>query len=320
MYCKIVVGVFLICLSYFSKGQTNLIPNGSFEVLSSCDVGTSKISTAFPWFQPNMPATMGSSDIWNSCSNNSENGVPNNIIGYQYAQTGNSYAGIGIFFSQFDHFPIEGREYIEVELTEYLIAGKRYDVVFYVSPGTKWYNNLASNGIGVHFSIDSILNYVGGSIFLTPDIVSPPNLIISDTVNWTKIQGEYTAQGGERFITIGNFLQPEDIIFDTIGEPSNDLNCCWAYYFIDDVSVTEIDTSIGIPEPIQTNCKFYQTEDQKWVIESTGKPSKLSIYNTIGQLVYEHIPKQNKETIELSLDEGIYYWQAGVSRGKILVK
>ncbi|MBX7182525.1 MAG: T9SS type A sorting domain-containing protein [Bacteroidia bacterium] len=318
MYCKIIVCLIFIWLSFLSKAQTNLVPNGSFEDLDTCDVGWNKLVQAAPWFQPYANIGLGgSSDVWNSCSNNPLYSVPFNQAGSQIPRTGNGYAGICVYLPQ---FPNEGREYIEIGLSNSLIIGKRYKVEFYASPAINVWFHIGIAGIAAYLSSDSLIINNNIPIIIPPNVSSPIDVPIIDTVNWTKIQGEYVAKGGEKFLTIGNFLSHEDVIYDTIGEPSIDNNCCRAYYFIDDVSVTEIDTSIGIPEPIQANCKFYQTEDQKWVIESTGRPSKLSIYNTIGQLVYEHIPKQNKETIELSLDQGIYYWQAGVSRGKILVK
>jgi hypothetical protein len=320
MYCKIVVCIIFIWLSFLSKAQTNLVPNGSFEELDTCEVGWDKLAHAVPWFQPvvcyGYPG--GSSDIWNSCSINSGYSVPNNQAGSQLARTGNGYAGIGVFQSL---VPNMGLEYLEVRLIVPLQTAKRYQVSMFVSLAINFIYTVGSTGMSVCLSPDSVLTCNDSTIILQPQIQSSLTQPIMDTTNWVEISGEYIAKGGEQFLTIGNFYPFDSIVWDSTSLPQNPnyLNKL-AYYFIDDVSVTEIDTSIGIPEPIQTSCKLYQLEAQKWVIESTSKPSKLSIYNSIGQLVYEHIPKQNKESIELSFDQGIYYWQAGVSRGKILIK
>ena len=65
---------------------------------------------------------------------------------------------------------------------------------------------------------------------------------MSDTLNWKLIQGIYVANGGESFITIGNFNN--DLTTDTITSNSTSLYD-GAYYYIDDVSVIEISNLPG---------------------------------------------------------------------------
>ena len=318
MFNKIVIAFHIFSVPILiCRGQINLVPNGSFEELSSCPQNVNGINLAIGWFQPVMCNGIpgGSSDIFNSCNSNIVS-VPSNWAGWQNPKQGNTYAGISIFCPHQDLINTN-REYAEIKLISPLAVNKSYKISFWVSLGDSM--GFSATGLGAYLSADSLLycGEIGDVILVNPQIQSSAVNPITETTNWIEISDNYIAQGGERFLTIGNFFDGLDIVYQVHYSNSSQQA---AYYFIDDVSVTEIDTSIGIPEPIQANCKFYQTEDQKWVIESTGKPSKLSIYNTIGQLVYEHIPKQNKETIYLSLVEGLYYWQAGVSRGKILVK
>jgi hypothetical protein len=75
-----------------------------------------------------------------------------------------------------------------------------------------------------------------------PQITNPGG-IVSDTMNWTKIEGSFVANGAESFITIGNFrnkagttamLVPADIRFTTGGVH-------YSIYLVDDVSVIESD-------------------------------------------------------------------------------
>ena len=70
---------------------------------------------------------------------------------------------------------------------------------------------------------------------ILPQIID--SFIISDTLNWVKVQGSFIATGNEKFITIGNFsdnLHTEHMISTWAVGPSS-------WYLIDDVSVIESD-------------------------------------------------------------------------------
>ena len=66
------------------------------------------------------------------------------------------------------------------------------------------------------------------------------NPVITDTLNWIKVSGIYIAQGGEKYITIGNFFDNAHTYEDTLNAQSQYIE---AYYYIDDVSVLEINSS-----------------------------------------------------------------------------
>jgi hypothetical protein len=68
------------------------------------------------------------------------------------------------------------------------------------------------------------------------------NPIISDTLNWIKIQSIYNSVGGEKFITIGNFNN--DITTDTITSNSSGSSGS-AYYLIDDVFLIPVSSIPG---------------------------------------------------------------------------
>ncbi|MBK6986622.1 MAG: T9SS type A sorting domain-containing protein [Bacteroidetes bacterium] len=90
-------------------------------------------------------------------------------------------------------------------------------------------------------SFTSNLSYTStvGFIGLTPHVYEFGKLNIIDTLNWTKINGIYKANGTEQYITIGNFRT--DLI-SKVDTTNYNLNCPGAYYFIDDVSVEPICT------------------------------------------------------------------------------
>ncbi len=65
--------------------------------------------------------------------------------------------------------------------------------------------------------------------------------------NWSEICGVYTAQGNEKFITIGNFFSNEDTKYERM-KKSQDVKAkqvIAAYYYIDDISVVLIDEEKG---------------------------------------------------------------------------
>lgn len=84
-----------------------------------------------------------------------------------------------------------------------------------------------------------------------PQISNPSGNVLSDTVNWTLISGSFTAAGGERFITIGNFLPDSLITIDSFP--------VWtypdAYYYIDDVFTEEMQVDTANAGGDKTVCE-----------------------------------------------------------------
>lgn len=68
------------------------------------------------------------------------------------------------------------------------------------------------------------------------------NQAFSDTTQWTQIQGCFTANGGEQYITIGNFnynVNTDTLYVGTNNPDPNYTNPLYdySYYYIDDVSL-----------------------------------------------------------------------------------
>src|SRR6218665_2384229 len=111
---------FIICISFVSNAQVNLVPNSSFEVYTQCPFNPAQVAFAFPWVDPNN----GSADYFNVCSANQS--IPNNAGGTQYARTGNAYMGLYVYFNNTGTW----REYIQVKLDSQLAFQKNYAVEF----------------------------------------------------------------------------------------------------------------------------------------------------------------------------------------------
>lgn len=219
--------ILLILITNNSFGQVNLVPNYSFEYYTSCPPGPGNaVVFAYPWFIP----TLASPDYFNSCTSAPGGDVPDNFAGFQYAKTGEAYVGISACEPTLRD---SGSEYISCPLSKALSAGKKYCVSFYVSlsNGAKY----AIDALGAYLSKDSIYDSTPYSYFAyQPQISNPASNMLSDTLNWMLITGEFIAEGGEKIITIGNFKKYSDLNFTSV----NPTGGSWAYYYIDDVSVT----------------------------------------------------------------------------------
>lgn len=297
---------YIIALSFASSiswGQVNLVPNPSFENYSSCPTMIGQLNKAIPWYNP----TGGSSDYFNVCGIDSTGisdlRVPNNFFGYQQARTGNAYSGIG--------FNPGTREYIAVKLDSILKTNQKYCVSFYVS-----LHNCAkysSSSMGAYFSNTKITNYSTiYRLYVVPQIENSATRLLSDTVNWMLVSGSFIANGGEQFMTIGNFLSDTNSVMD----PTYPTNIsAYASYYIEDVSVSECSDA----PPILVEDLLIPTllsGNQIFVIKGLEGTNELFLYNSLGQVVYKNTNYKNDlNTIEF--ETGIYYYYLKLNSGEV---
>ncbi|MEI6489443.1 MAG: T9SS type A sorting domain-containing protein [Bacteroidota bacterium] len=320
---------FIFCIFYF-VGKTesqNLVPNYSFEVYDTCPTGGNQIYYATPWFQPciyyyNNTREASSSEYFNSCSSNFAT-IPSNNFGYQYAKTGNGYAGIHLHPDTANI-----REYIEVPLLDTLIANKNYCVQFYVSLSDT--SNQAVSNFGAYFSRDSLLDstYYHAIDYVTPQVENPLTNMLNNKTNWTLISGSFIATGGERFLTLGNFHNNANTNFQII-MPS--LYYAVAYYYIDDISVIYCDPS-GIEEITNNNnFKLYPNPNDGTMQLTYTLPENenaiLTITNILGETLTTYKLENHSTSLnikETKLENGIYFYQIynnnkQVYSGKIII-
>ena len=272
--------LFLISLLLLSPlcgamGQvsSNLVFNPSFEDYVDCPkkIESKGVLTVVEgWYQP----TAGSADYYNRCATR-ECGVPQNKLGYQMPHSGNGYCGIYCSKNEY-------REYLQTELREPLKAGVRYRVSFHVCLSEN--STVAVSSIGALFtpdriadtaksilmrkssrSIGSLVNQVISTPY-SPQVVS--DRILADTAEWMEIGGEFTAEGGELFLTIGNFF---DVAHSGIAEYD------WltqmltgSYYYIDDVSVIQVsEDTPSIPDTQELKSSAIPATQQTLSVGST---------------------------------------------------
>lgn len=227
----------------------NLVYNSSFEEHSFCPqridaLGVMRAVDA--WWQP----TIGSSDYFNACGAK-ECAVPRNKMGFQAPHSGDGYCGI--YCSQEDY-----REYLQTELKVPLTAGRRYRVAFHVSLADKAPHAVAAlsallteerigdstMGILMHREHSDFEHGERQSIgtYFTPQVTYRGDSAISDRTVWTEVCDTIVAEGGERFLTIGNFADFNHSAVVATNAVSAVLQ--GAYYYVDDVSVVCIDTLV----------------------------------------------------------------------------
>jgi hypothetical protein len=225
----IVTLIITLALATTANAQYNMVTNYSFEDLPYCPTVNNELSIALYWSGP----TNNGSNIGNVCSTvfPLPNAVPNYV--YQWPVTGN---GAAAFFA-YNVVGANYRTYLQNRMTDSLQQGKCYYVAFYINylDPTMY----CVKGISLNFDKQQISTTGTGYVLaLTPHITKFGNPYIGDTLPWVKVEGIYTAQGGERYLTIGNFN--DDAHTDTL--QTNYGQYPGADYLVDDVFVIPIDS------------------------------------------------------------------------------
>jgi OOP family OmpA-OmpF porin len=210
----------------------NLVMNGSFENTSCRVHGWGEYAKADSVSSSNNTSV----DLYSSTSRESDFSVPENYMGTQGAKQGNNYVGIIAYMADDAGFLKtkpgyrKYSEYLQMPLTEPLVAGKAYQFSFNISLAEK--SAYVVSGIGVYFSNDKMDVKNNSFLNVTPDIITTE---ITTNTEWTTFTGTYVANGGERYLTLGGFdryMETQKIV------AANTNNSRKAYYYIDDLSLT----------------------------------------------------------------------------------
>lgn len=221
----------------------NLVPNGDFEQYSSCPALNSQMDRATPWFNAYVSVPWGpgpTPDYFNSCTTLAGIDVPSNNYGVQDPHSDSAYAGLAVYMQ----FSPDFREYVEVQLTQPLVAGSCYELSMYVSLAEKIGNTTASSDIGAYFSAMPLIQTIWDTLPVVPQLDHLGGLV-ADTINWVLVAGIYQAQGGEEYLTIGNFHSDAVTTTLPVDSPMTMGTSMTAYYFIDDVSLELVESPTG---------------------------------------------------------------------------
>jgi hypothetical protein len=279
----------------------NLVLNPSFEILrDTCYPFGNGISDSacIHWDSP----TMQTPDYMNICANGLIQGVMGVPInwgggGFQYPKDGNAYAG---------YFHISGglREYIQGTIQDSLIIGKKYKCYYYVSlQSMQFVATNAGNNFGMGFTTYHVKQDSTWSNITNFQPKINDTTVISDTLNWVKVEGTFIADSAYKFFTIGNFFDE----FHTKGLVS--------YYYLDDVHIEEVKND-GLEEVKNNGISVYPNPADKLVTIQLSNITDLlfvNIYNSIGVLQQSIQNKLSDDKLTLDVSnypEGVYLMQA----------
>jgi gliding motility-associated-like protein len=219
-----------------SLASQNLVGNPSFENRFQCPFSGGQIRRTQRWYSPNRQST----DFFHRCGAPSMQ-VPTNQRGQQEPFEGDAYGGIYTFIDELPIGDEDYREYLSVGLDDSLEAGQWYRVSCMVSVGEV--SGILSDDLGFYLGRDSLLS-TGGILSLAPQVRQPPGVLISNYGGWQEVAGLLRAQGGERFLTIGNFL-PDSLTTRRSSPAGSEQS---VFYYIDEVVLRKCRTPF--PQPL----------------------------------------------------------------------
>lgn len=214
----------------------NLVPNPGFELFYDCPSGLRQLNKTKFWY----PGNTGTPEYFRSdCKY--LNGKPN---------SGRGYVGLILFCGYPDAI-----EYIGVQLTDTLLRGEKYCASFHIRAAESY---VYIDQIGMLLSKEKEYVDMFAPIIKRPQVNSGYSLPIIPELGWHQVKSEFVASGGEGYLTIGNFVEPDRHIQE-INEFFAYPGLGWnSYYLIDDVALTPIKSNetcedVQKPEPVFTN-------------------------------------------------------------------
>ncbi len=267
------------------QGQ-ELIMNASFERCNLCPTKLGSFDQdVIHWTSP----TLGSTDYFNSCS--PLMGTPENFNGKQSAHDGSAYAGFYLYA------PEDYREYVQTRLTHELEKDREYKLTFYLSRAEG--SDFAIRDIGVLF-VDRELEvatkktltkkhwfasgireytyreYIGESFW-------------QQTRQWVKIEIDFTANGSEKYLVVGNFKPNKK----TLKKQTTRGAKKGAYYYIDQFTLLPQQSVNRNPISLNTSHRFQNVLfefDRSILLDS----AKMDI-----QRVYQYLEENNDIRIHI---------------------
>ena len=197
----------------------NLVPNPGFELFYDCPTGLRQLNKTKKWYAGNT----GTPEYFRTdCK--FTNGEPN---------SGRGFTGLILFGGYTDAI-----EYIGVELNDTLKEGVQYCGAFHIRAADSY---MYIDQIGMFISEKKEYVDMWAPIFKSAQILSQYSEPIVPELGWLKVSAEFIATGNERFVTIGNFAEPDRHV-KSINEFSSNGGLGWnSYYLVDDVSIIEIE-------------------------------------------------------------------------------
>ena len=301
----------------------NLLLNPSFEITAVPKV--TPLYLPANWISPNT----SSPDLLTSLNTQLGWNVPQNFSGHQFAHTGEAYIGLLIYSLYNNDDTKRSRDYFQNEITETLVQDSTYCLQLFVSLADSSIY-ASKNKLGVYFSSTRIQSNDRYYLPFTPQIMVSPNTFIEEKQVWLQFNFNYKAEGGEKYMTIGNFTDSAEV--DTLNVDGGiEIWNQNTYYYIDDVYLGScdsipFDTNVGLPEQslIQRHHNLFPNPATNQVslafVVRSNEQFNFLLYDLQGSLVHEQqLQKGQLHHIPLEqIKKGLYLYQVRNDKGEFL--
>ncbi|MEX1191017.1 MAG: OmpA family protein [Brumimicrobium sp.] len=282
-YLLLSIPVFMLSYTASAQDGENMVDNGSFEDAKSNKLRrTGDLKRAEGWVSP----TGNSADLFSADAKMPEVMTPDNVYGVEDPRDGSNYAGI-ITFSYREK---EDRTYLTTKLNTPMKKGMRYKLEFYASLGEL--SKYSANKLGAHFSkrppgTDEKVP----ALIMETHVMHPKEVLFDGMYGWDKVCGEYRAEGGEKYITIGNFTSDNDVKNERNKKPREirGRQIIAAYYYIDDISVQllgpneQCDCNYADEAVIETSTVYQRSAEINEDMSTEEIVEELNVYYAPGR-------------------------------------
>lgn len=199
-----------------------------------------------------------SSDSPDYFTDSTTNRIFEKYIGGIKSYSGNSHVGIFVYRNTTKKNR-ETREYIQVPLNQSLEKEKNYYVEVFIAADEE--SNIICSSLALYFSSEKLEFKSTSEMYkLNPQAFNPSNNFIQKN-KWTKLSGNFTASGNEKYLIIGNFESDDNTRFKIARNNANERKLQkWnvtrkehvAYFYIDNLSLFLLD-----PPKIRKNEGLY---------------------------------------------------------------
>jgi len=299
-------------LSVASASQSqNLVPNSSFEVFTmNC---TSAAAAAYGYLE-DWDYIMCSTPpgLMHACNNalNNGSGVPQNALGYQNAHSGDAYAVISTLLVHSQGPAEDGnpQKYANVDLIEPLAADRLYCVRLWMNMADSSCYRTGAFHAFIGYGVPNVCNYQDTAWDTHASVTWDISTV--DTSEWSLLEGEFVANGGETNLTLGAF-QFEDEIDSTFIADYSGLTegVLTSKYFIDDVEVWAC--SVGWNEQRGQNAPSVYpnpaTEHVTIQLPMASGKARVELLGADGRLVMGHLVSEGSIKLNVAqLPQGQY--------------
>lgn len=240
--------VFFAVLSILSKAQSNLIPNPSFEIITTCPVSSANWNVCSSWNNVNMnlgAGLWGTPDYYHACGTG-QTSPPNLFSGICTPQSGVGMMSIVVYNMGYPQY----REYIAAPLNCAMQINSTYTLSFWLSNGTGYYSPWTIQNMAACFSVGPLTQSGYQPINVTPQCEILTNVV---SPGWTQYTFTVTATASWNYITLGAF-RSDAANNPTLSWPNpGGAASAYANYFIDNLSLLGPPSGSYAPVSISSN-------------------------------------------------------------------